>query len=266
MFVIVSQFACAKVVKLDVYRSWSGKHSEYKSDKPFFIIYDLYELERFWKKCNSDEQMPWIDFDKCMLFVWHPGQLLASYREARVTNFLFKDNKYVILMDFAKSFGGGGWKHPFLATLLPKVKRGDIFVMKTKTKRYGEIQWVPVYSLWDMQQSRTAPFQMVKQDEPPKRIGLITHAPKAKVSRSRVANTTAPKRPKPTVQLAQNRKTKKPEHSFNSKDIKTTNSSKSSRPVSNKTTSIKTKPVKQTKKNKKVYDEDIFGQEFDISF
>lgn len=144
----------AKVVQLDVYRSWYGSNSEYKSSKPFFMIYDNYELESFWKKCGSDEAMPWIDFNKCMLFVWNPGPTLHSCAKTAVTDFLFKDNKYIILMNFVKKYCGGGWNHPFLATLLPKVKKGDIFVMKTDSSKFGEVRWIPIFTMWDMQQDR----------------------------------------------------------------------------------------------------------------
>ena len=162
-----------KTVELDVYSDWRGDNCMYKSERPFFIIRDLYDLEKFWQKANADEAMPAIDFTRCMLLVWAPGPSLFDHRPVAVDRFVYQDGFYIVVMDFMRKDTGGYWRRPFVATLLPN-KTGDIFIMR-KEDNGTRVDWKPLYAIWDMTGERTRPFEMVKITTPPAPQQFVDH-------------------------------------------------------------------------------------------
>jgi hypothetical protein len=163
----------AKTVELEVFRDWRGSNCTYKSSRPFFTITDIYDLERFWQKADADESMPNIDFDRYMLLVWNPGPSLFDHHPVKVDRFIYKDGRFVVIMDYELKNTGGQWRRPFVATMLPKIKKGDIFIMQKESAGYGRIKWKHVYTLWDMSPGRNMPFEVVKMDEPVKKPAFI---------------------------------------------------------------------------------------------
>ncbi|MBU1109519.1 MAG: hypothetical protein KKB51_22750 [Candidatus Riflebacteria bacterium] len=171
-----------RTVELDVYSEWRGDNCMYKSERPFFIIRDLYDLEKFWQKANADEATPAIDFTKCMLLVWAPGSSLFDHQPVAVERFVYQNGFYIVVMDFKRKDTGGYWRRPFVATLLPN-KAGDIFIMR-KVVRGSRVDWKPVYTIWDMTGERTRPLETVKIETPP--------APEKYVDHGRQTSTTKP--------------------------------------------------------------------------
>lgn len=170
LFLILTMFILmpaleAKIVELDVYADWNGRDCSFKADKPFFLIRDIYDLDRFWKQANSDEPMPGIDFEKYMLLVWCPGASLFDYRPVRVDRFIYKEGNYFVLMEFERKDTGGFWRNPFMATLLPVARSGDICIMRKEVKGANKIAWKPMFTIWDMSGERNRPFELVKIDE-----------------------------------------------------------------------------------------------------
>lgn len=158
--------AGAKTMELEVYRDWRGSDCHYKSSRPFFIIRDIYDLENFWEKSGLDESMPYLDFDKYMLLVWNPGPSLFDHHPVKVDRFIYKDGSFVVLMSFQRHDTGGYWRRPFVATVLPRVDKGDIFIMRKVTVGYNRVEWKHVYSLWDVRQGRVRPFEVVQLEKP----------------------------------------------------------------------------------------------------
>lgn len=161
-FVFAIVAAEAQLVELKVYREWRGSESDYKADRPFFLITDRYELERFWRSCNSDETMPWIDFEKYMIFVWHPGPSMFDHHDVRVERFVYKDGNHFILMNLSPKPSSGIWRRPFVATALPRHEGGDIFVKRRQELGFRQMAWEPIYTIWDMNQLRTQPLVTVQ--------------------------------------------------------------------------------------------------------
>lgn len=155
----------AKTVELEVFRDWRGTNCTFKSSRPFFVISDIYDLEKFWEKADADEPMPSIDFGKYMLLVWNPGPSLFDHDPVRVDRFIYKDGSFIVLFDFKRKDSGGYWRRPFVATALPRVKKGDLFIMKKEEVGFRKVKWTHVYTLWDMSPNRTMPFEIVKIDE-----------------------------------------------------------------------------------------------------
>lgn len=154
----------AKTEEMPVYNDWRGDNCQFISERPFFLIKDHFDLERFWQKANIDEAIPGIDFDRFMLLVWAPGASLFDYRPVVVERLLCKDGKYIVLMDFKRKDTGGFWRRPFVATMLPLIKSGDIFIMNKSEKAYGKIEYKPLYTIWDMTGDRQRPFEFAKLD------------------------------------------------------------------------------------------------------
>lgn len=168
--------ACAqKTVELGVYSEWRGDNCMYKSARPFFIIRDIYDLERFWQEANADQPMPGIDFDNYMLLVWVPGPTLFDYQPAVVERFVYQNGFYIVVMDMERKNSGGFWRRPFLATLLTN-KTGDIHIMRKQIVGV-KVEWKPLCTLWDMTSERTRPFAAVKLDKPAEPAKFIEHAP-----------------------------------------------------------------------------------------
>ncbi|PKL41858.1 MAG: hypothetical protein CVV41_16970 [Candidatus Riflebacteria bacterium HGW-Riflebacteria-1] len=176
-----------KVVELGVYKDWRGDNCTFKSAYPFFIIRDLYDLERFWQQAGADEPMPAIDFTKCMLLVWAPGATMFDYRPAVVERFLYQDGFYIVVMDIARKDSGGFWRRPFVATLLPS-KTGDIFIMR-KAVIGSKVELKPLYTIWDMSGERTRPFEVARIATPPEPPKFIDHGGPA--SRSMVVQRSS---------------------------------------------------------------------------
>ncbi|GEM_PF-1255069 len=156
----------AKTIELEVFRDWRGNNCEFKSSRPFFTITDVYDLEQFWEKANADESMPWLDFEKYMLLVWNPGPSLFDHDPVKINKFLYKDGRFIAIMDLEKKQSGGFWRRPFVATLLPRIKKGDIFIMRKIEVGFRKFKYENVFTLWDMSADRSMPFDMVKLDEP----------------------------------------------------------------------------------------------------
>jgi len=175
LLLLPGQIYAQKTVELGVYADWRGDNCMFKSARPFFIIRDLYDLERFWQQANAAEGMPAIDFEKYMLLVWAPGPTMFDYRPAVIERFIYQDGFYIVVMDIQRKDSGGFWRRPFVATMLPN-KTGDIFIMRREVEGPRET-WKPLYTIWDMSGERTRPFDMVKIETPPEKAKFIEHAP-----------------------------------------------------------------------------------------
>ena len=259
-----------KAKQLDVLYDWRGSNCQFKADRPFFLITDIHELERFWNKSNCEESMPWIDFDKTMLFVWVPGSGMFDHDKVEVEQFVFKNNKYYILMNMKRKDSGGFWRKPFVATLLPRVTKGDIFILRRGNKDAGERAWMPVYTLWDMQGHRKVAFGKIEyEEEVVQKPQFITHRP-AKTVRQRVAKQPPAIR-KPATKVAQARPVSRPKPVAAPRPVK--------RPVVSKPRLVLARPRPKkssgwSDENKNVVpptgstfkEDELFGSEFDIKF
>ena len=267
-----------KVVELGVYKDWRGDNCMFKSARPFFIIRDLYDLERFWQQANADEPMPAIDFTKCMLLVWAPGATMFDYRPAAVERFLYQDGSYIVVMDVDRKDSGGFWRRPFVATLLPN-KTGDIFIMR-KVVNGRRVEWKSLYTIWDMSGERTRPFEMVKIATPPEPQKFIEHG--APASRTMVVQRTALADPVVAVETAE-----PSAQESSSEAVAPTTSAAVTQPASAQTTAApaweeenpfgsapvaqtetRVQPASQTKQiaNPTFAEDPLFGTEFDIEF
>ncbi len=191
----------AKTEELPVYNDWRGDNCQFKSERPFFLIKDYFDLERFWQKANIDEAIPGIDFDRFMLLVWAPGASLFDYRPVTVERLLCKDGKYIVLMDFKRKDSGGFWRRPFVATMLPLIKSGDIFIMNKSERAYGKIEYKPLYTIWDMTGNRQRPFEVAKLDPEVVPPAFVDHGKTPPVVA--VAKATPAKEPSATAQASE---------------------------------------------------------------
>lgn len=173
LMIAASLLAAGRTIELEVFRDWRGNDCQFKSSRPFFTITDIYDLERFWNQANLDEPMPWLDFEKSMLFVWNPGPSLFDHHPVRVDKFLYRNGQFFVVMDLEKKAGGGYWRRPFVATLLPKIKKGDIHIMRKDQVAYNQVKFRHVYTLWDMSSDRSMPFEVAKLDTPEKKPEFI---------------------------------------------------------------------------------------------
>lgn len=140
---------------LDVYKQWRGDGCRYDAPRPYFFIKDLYELDRFWRALDTDEAMPHIDFSSLMLFAWVPGSTLFDYIPVRVAEFLIEQGRFIIVLELERKDSGGFWRRPYLLTLLPRVRQGDVFIMRAGRPHLGERRWIPMYTIYDMDTIRT---------------------------------------------------------------------------------------------------------------
>ncbi|MGM0599617.1 MAG: hypothetical protein ACQETH_07325 [Candidatus Rifleibacteriota bacterium] len=163
---LVTCVAGAKTMELEVFRDWRGSNCHFKSSRPFFIIRDMYDFENFWKKSGLEETMPYFNFDKYMLLVWNPGPSLFDHHPVKVDRFIYKDGSFIVLMTFERHDTGGYWRRPFVATVLPRVDKGDIFIMKKVEAGYNRVEWKHVYSLWDVRHGRNRPYEVVQFEKP----------------------------------------------------------------------------------------------------
>lgn len=267
-----------KVVELGVYKDWRGDNCTFKSARPFFIIRDLFDLERFWQQANADEPMPAIDFTKCMLLVWAPGATMFDYRPAAVERFLYQDGFYIVVMDVDRKDSGGFWRRPFVATLLPN-KTGDIFIMR-KVVNGRKVEWKSLYTIWDMSGERTRPFEMVKIATPPEPQKFIDQG--ATASRTMVVQRTALADPVVAVETAETSA-----QQGSSEAVAPTTSAAVTQPAGTQTTAAaaweeenpfgsapvaraeaRAQPASQTKQiaNPTFAEDPLFGTEFDIEF
>lgn len=191
----------AKTEELPVYNDWRGDNCQFNSERPFFLIKDYFDLERFWQKANIDEAIPGIDFDRFMLLVWAPGASLFDYRPVIVERLLCKDGKYIVLMDFKRKDTGGFWRRPFVATMLPLIKSGDIFIMNKSEKAYGKIEYKPLYTIWDMTGNRQRPFEVAKLDPEVATPAFVDHGKTPPVVA--VAKATPAKEPSAVAQTSE---------------------------------------------------------------
>ena len=159
--------AIAQTKELPVYNEWQGRDCRFTSDRPFFLIRDIHDLSRFWAESGSDEPAPGIDFAKYMLLVWCPGASLFDFVPVSVERFVYREGNYFVLMSFERKDTGGFWRRPFMATMLPLVESGDIFVMRKVPRGANATDWQPVYSIWDMSGDRKRPLEVAQLETMP---------------------------------------------------------------------------------------------------
>jgi hypothetical protein len=280
----------AKMIELEVYRDWRGNECNFKSSRPFFLIKDLYDLERFWSQANADEDMPYLDFKKYMLLVWSPGPSLFDHQPVKVERFTYKNGRFFVLMNLQRKDTGGYWRKPFVATLLPRTKSGDLFIMRKEVKGANRITWKHVFTIWDMSPDRNMPFEVVqKLDEKdekrqyidPKRhpedeetsLALLpkpstsraTRSPKQTVSQSAFTQTPASKNTSSKITEEGDEFDDDLFSSFGSSSPKTNESQPESE--SSKKSQKKSSTKKQRSVTPPAFEEDpLFGEEFDINF
>ncbi|GAB4274898.1 MAG: hypothetical protein Kow0029_15580 [Candidatus Rifleibacteriota bacterium] len=262
LLLAIPLWVAAKTVDLEVYRDWRGNECNFKSSRPFFTISDVYELEHFWEKANIDESMPAIDFDKYMLLVWNPGPTMFDYDPVKLDRFIYKDGSFIALYEFERKDSGGYWRRPFVATLLPRVRKGDIFIMRKVNVAHGHVKWQHLYTLWDMSPGRNMPFEVVEIDDDTQnnKPRFVTNAKDADLgaifeqpaSEKPMAETT-------TEAVVANRQTVP----VGDRPVSGTVSQQVSRPVARPAAeSVSRKTNVAAKKDEKKKDDDFFG-EFD---
>ncbi|HPT48256.1 MAG TPA: hypothetical protein PLM07_20430, partial [Candidatus Rifleibacterium sp.] len=154
--------AIAQTKELPVYNEWQGRDCRFAPDRPFFLIRDIHDLNRFWGESGSDEPAPGIDFAKFMLLVWCPGASLFDFVPVSVERFVYREGNYFVLMAFERKDTGGFWRRPFMATMLPLVNSGDIFIMRKVPRGANATDWKPVFSIWDMSGDRKRPLEVAQ--------------------------------------------------------------------------------------------------------
>ncbi len=292
VFLLASSAGFAgKTIELEVFRDWRGSECNFKSSRPFFLIKDIYDLEKFWSQANADEGMPFIDFDKYMLLVWNPGPSLFDHNPVKVERFTYRDGRFFVLMDLQKKHSGGFWRQPFVATLLPRINEGDIFVMRKVEQPGRHPVWRHIYTIWDMRPGRNMPFEVVKKIEEPDKgpkfidpklhpedretsLALLPRPMRKPVARQNAGLSSWPTRsgkqepaaqPVNTQPKAKASKAKEKEDDdeffpdFGTSFTNETASQKGSKKSSEQKPQPKVKPP--------TFDEDpLFGEEFDINF
>ncbi|GAB1352538.1 hypothetical protein MASR1M12_12690 [Erysipelotrichia bacterium] len=193
----------AQVKELPVYNEWQGRNSTYNAERPFFLIRDIHDLLRFWEKSGSDEPAPMIDFEKYMLLVWCPGASLFDHVPVRIERLLYKEGNYFVLMDFQRKDTGGYWRRPFMATMLPLVTEGDFFIMRKVVRGAHDIDWKPVYTIWDMIGERKRPFEIASLDKAPAKAEFIAHAPEPAGKKTETMVAAVPQKTEPENPFAE---------------------------------------------------------------
>ncbi len=193
----------AQVKEMPVYNEWQGRNSTWNAEKPFFLIRDIHDLLRFWEKSGSDEPAPMIDFAKYMLLVWCPGASLFDHVPVRIERLLYKEGNYFVLMDFQRKDTGGYWRRPFMATMLPLVTEGDFFIMRKVVRGAHDIDWKPVYTIWDMSGERKRPFEIASLDKEPAKVEFIAHAPEPAGKKPETMVAAAPQKTEPENPFAE---------------------------------------------------------------
>lgn len=205
-FALLFAGACslpAQVKEMPVYNEWQGRNSTYNAEKPFFLIRDIHDLLLFWEKSGSDEPAPMIDFAKYMLLVWCPGASLFDHVPVRIERLLYKEGNYFVLMDFQRKDTGGYWRRPFMATMLPLVTEGDFFIMRKVVRGAHEIDWKPVYTIWDMSGERKRGFEIASLDKEPAKPEFIAHAPETAEKKPETMVATVPQKSEPENPFAE---------------------------------------------------------------
>lgn len=193
----------AQVKELPVYNEWQGRNSTYNAEKPFFLIRDIHDLLQFWEKSGSDEPAPMIDFSKYMLLVWCPGASLFDHVPVRIERLLYKEGNYFVLMDFQRKDTGGYWRRPFMATMLPLVTGGDFFIMRKVVRGAHDIDWKPVYTIWDMSGERKRDFEIASLDKEPAKAEFIAHAPEPAGKKPETMVAAVPQKTEPENPFAE---------------------------------------------------------------
>jgi len=193
----------AQVKELPVYNEWQGRNSTYNAEKPFFLIRDIHDLLRFWEKSGSDEPAPMIDFSKYMLLVWCPGASLFDHVPVRIERLLYKEGNYFVLMDFQRKDTGGYWRRPFMATMLPLVTEGDFFIMRKVVRGAHDIDWKPVYTIWDMSGERKRDFEIASLGKEPAKAEFIAHAPEPAGKKPETMVAAVPQKTEPENPFAE---------------------------------------------------------------
>lgn len=143
--------AAAPMAQVDILDQWRGYGSGYRERPCFFLIRSLPELQVFWEKHAPDEPMPYVNFEKRMLFFWVPGPSLFGYRVMKAVRIVPNDGRYLLELDIVRSdqAGAGVWRSPWLMALLPRF-RGDIEVVRKGDVYAGEAKQMPLAIIRDM--------------------------------------------------------------------------------------------------------------------
>jgi hypothetical protein len=152
--VVAQSPSVMRVTELSVLHVWRGHGCRYQPPGPFFLIKDLDTLRKFWKSVQSDEGMPHVDFEKYMLLGWTPGATMFDFVPVSVRRFFIENDHYIVLFEYRKRQTGGYWRQPWLLTMLPRVQRGDLHIMRLGDPLRGEADRVPITTIWDMDRER----------------------------------------------------------------------------------------------------------------
>lgn len=275
----------AQIKELPVYNEWQGRNSTFKAERPFFLIRDIHDLNRFWASSGSDEPTPGIDFAKYMLLVWCPGASLFDYVPVSVERFIYKEGNYFALMAFDRKDTGGYWRNPFMATMLPLVTSGDIFIMRKVVVDAHRIDWKPVFTLWDMSGERKRPFEVAQIEQPPEKVEFIAHAPESIESKpsnvsvavnSNEASSEVQSRPSQvsTLVSAGSSNSGRASAGFEAKIVAVTSAVATSSTTQSSaiadwpdaTPAVTPTPAAVAQPVQKIDEDPLFGSEFDITF
>lgn len=159
----------------NILTQWQGEKSGYKGKPPMILIRDQDDLNIFWKQHLSpregvypknardgtsfsgmtskdgqgefSEDMPSINFDRHMLFVFAPGTSRFDYFARKLLSFTKSGKGYVLSLQIDRRNTGGYERTPWVMGLLPKTpKEIPILVTRLGSWKHGEPPQVAVFA------------------------------------------------------------------------------------------------------------------------
>lgn len=171
---LMPTLAFAQIKELCLYNQWYSDISEFKPDRPFFVIRDYDSFTELWQKSHMKGDLPLLSFEKYMVLVWAPGKTLCDCRNVRLQRFVYKNSAFVAVYNFVDKLHDSVWHSPVVASVLP-ASSGDIFIQSVKIDKH-KTRYSPVFTIWNMSGTRTKPFNVVKLEGSDKTSGGVVSA------------------------------------------------------------------------------------------
>ena len=183
----------AQYNELEIYNEWFSHDSDLRPEKPFFFIRSTREFHHFWKDSRLSGFPPHLDFNKYMIFVWAPKPTRKDCSQVEIEKLIIKDGACLILMNF-KGYDKvilGPSKRPVKAAIFPLINDADTFIFTKIKKGWEQYEWKPIYTIWDMEKSRTRPFQYVYMDKEPRPVyEMASYSTKIEIAQSYSKNNS----------------------------------------------------------------------------
>lgn len=169
-FILIATYSFSQTKELDIYNEWSCTDSSLNNEREFFLIKDYWQFTNFWNKTSFKGKTPLLDFEKYMVLVWAPGYTRRDCSKISLETLLYKDGCILALFDFNENYRhyNASKLRPVKAFILPKIIEGDFFIYKKVKKSWQNIEWKPIFAIWDMDHKRKRPFEYVSLDVPRK--------------------------------------------------------------------------------------------------